>query len=120
MMTGYRKHRVEELVRQCLAEIVAFKIKDPRVTGVTITEVNMSPDLKSARVYFSCLGDDKIPDHQRGLESAESFLRKKLREDLDLKYIPHLSFHYDTAFDNSLKINTILKKLKVEDLAESE
>jgi len=119
-MTGYRKKRVEELVRQCLAEIVAFKIKDPRITGVTITEVKMAADLKSARVYFSCMGDEKGSQHQRGLESAEPFMRRRLREDLDLKYIPRLSFEYDTAFDNSLRIGTILKQLKVEDLDQSD
>lgn len=111
-MTSYRKRRVEELLLQSIAEIVVFKIKDPRVNGVTITGVSMSADFKFARVYFGCMGDNRRQDHQRGLESAEPFLRKQLRESLDLKYVPHLSFHYDTAFDNSMRIHTILKGLK--------
>lgn len=114
-MTSYRKRRVEELLLQSIAELLILKIKDPRVNGVTITEVSMSADFKSARVYFGCMGDNRRQDHQRGLESAEPFLRKQLRESLDLKYIPHLTFHYDTAFDNSMRIQTILRELKASD-----
>ena len=114
-MPKFRKNRVAGLLREVISDIVVRKIKDPRVHGITITDVRMTADLKSARVYFSSLTDGKVEDHKQGLESAQGFIRRELRRELDLKYIPELSFFYDTAFDHSLKINRILKDLAVSD-----
>jgi ribosome-binding factor A len=110
-MPSFRRNRVAELLRQAISEIVVFEIKDPRVRGVTITEVQMSADLKSARVYFSCLADKQNEMHKKGLDSATPFIRRKLRDALDLKYIPELSFWYDSAFDHSIRIGKILKEI---------
>ncbi len=111
-MPKFRKDRVAELIRQAIADIVVLKIKDPRVMGVTITEVSMSADLKSARVFFACLADGKPEAHQEGLTSAEGFIRRELRKELDLRYIPALSFEYDTSFDHSIRIHAILKEIQ--------
>jgi ribosome-binding factor A len=110
-MTSFRKNRVAELLRQAISDIVVLKIKDPRVQGITITEVRMSADLKSAKVYFSSLTDGKTESHKRGLENAGGFIRHQLRQELDLKYIPELSFFYDTSFDNFSRINKLLKEV---------
>jgi ribosome-binding factor A len=109
-MSRFRKDRVAELIHQVIADLVVSKIKDPRIQGITITEVLMSGDLKSARVYYCCPGGETTL-HQQGLEAAEGFIRRQLRMELDLKYIPQLSFFYDTAFDNSARISRILKDL---------
>jgi ribosome-binding factor A len=109
-MSRFRKDRVAELIRQVIADLVVSKIKDPRIQGITITEVLMSADLKSAKVYYCCPGGEAT-SHQQGLEAAEGFIRRQLRTELDLKYIPQLSFFYDTAFDNSARISRILKDL---------
>ena len=114
-MSNFRKDRVAGLIREVISDIVVLRIKDPRVQGVTITDVRMSPDLKLARVYFSSLTDGKVEDHKQGLASAQGFIRRELRRELDLKYIPELSFFYDTAFDHSVKISQILKELEVPD-----
>jgi ribosome-binding factor A len=82
---------------------------------VTITEVLLSPDLKSARIYYCGLSEEKNEAHQNGLEAAEGFIRGQLRMELDLKYIPQLSFFYDTAFDHSARITKILKDLSVKE-----
>jgi ribosome-binding factor A len=111
-MTKFRKDRVAELLLQAISDIVILKIKDPRVQGITITEVRMSGDLKSAAVYFSSLADGKAEDHKKGLENAAGFIRRNLRSELDLKYIPELSFIYDTSFDNFSRINALLKQLE--------
>lgn len=110
-MTKHRKNRVEELLRQAISDIVVYKIKDPRVQGITVTEVQMSADLKSARVYFSSLADGQSDLHLQGLTAAEGFIRRQLRLELDLKYIPTLAFFYDTSFDNFSRINKILKDI---------
>jgi ribosome-binding factor A len=82
------------------------------VEGVTITHVDMAADLKSARVYFASLADGKTELHKQGLEAAAGFLRHALRLELDLKYIPTLSFLYDTSFDHYDRIDQTLKRLK--------
>lgn len=111
-MPKFRKDRVAELIRQAISDIVVLKIKDPRVAGVTITEVSMSADLKSARVFFGSLADGKPDAHKDGLTSAEGFIRRELRKELDLRYIPALSFEYDTSFDHSIRIHTILREIQ--------
>ncbi len=110
-MSSFRKSRVAELLRQAISDIVVLRIKDPRVQGVTITEVRMTDDLKSAKVYFSSLTDGKADSHRKGLENAGGFIRHQLRQQLDLKYIPELSFFYDTSFDNFSRINKLLKEI---------
>ncbi|MBI5251376.1 MAG: 30S ribosome-binding factor RbfA [Desulfomonile tiedjei] len=110
-MTQHRIHRVAELLRQAISDIVVYRIKDPRVQGITITDVQMSSDLKSARVYFSSLADGRAEFHLQGLTAAEGFIRRQLRLELDLKYIPALAFFYDTSFDNFDRINKILKNI---------
>jgi ribosome-binding factor A len=110
-MSNFRKDRVGELLKEVISEIVTLRIKDPRVQGITITDIRMSQDLKTANIYFSGLGDGREDSHRKGLEAASGFIRHQLRKNLDLKYIPELHFFYDTSFDNSLKINKILKEL---------
>ncbi|MEW6350016.1 MAG: 30S ribosome-binding factor RbfA [Thermodesulfobacteriota bacterium] len=112
VMGGFRKDRVSELVRELIADVVRLKIKDPRVEGVTITEVRMSRDLKSAIVFFCSLTDGKVQRHKQGLEAAAGFIRHEIASLADLKYIPSLSFEYDTSFDNFDRINRILKTLQ--------
>jgi ribosome-binding factor A len=104
---------VAGLIREVISEIVTLRIKDPRVQGVTITYVDMSPDLKAAKVYFSSLADGMDQMHREGLYSAQGFIRRELRKELDLKYIPELSFFYDSSFDHSFKISKILKELEL-------
>ncbi len=100
-------------MRQVISDIVVLKIKDPRVQGVTITEVEMAADLKSAKIYFCTLADGKDELRLEGLEAAQGFIRHQLRAELALKYIPQLSFFYDSSFDNYARIDKILKKLNV-------
>lgn len=111
-MTRFRKNRVAELIREVISDIILYKVKDPRVQGVTITEVQMAADLKSAKVYFSSLADGKVQIHQEGLQAAEKFIRHQLRMELDLKYIPTLSFSYDESFDNFARINRLLRGIE--------
>ena len=114
-MSRFRKDRVAELVREVISDIIRYKIKDPRVQGITITEVRMAADLKSAQVYFASLTDGQVARHLKGLQAANGFIRRQLRQEVNLKYIPSLSFFYDTSFDNFAKIDRILKELDLSD-----
>ncbi|MGC8603992.1 MAG: 30S ribosome-binding factor RbfA [Desulfomonilaceae bacterium] len=111
-MPQFRKERVSELLKETISDVLAHDIKDPRTIGITITDVLMSPDLKSAKVFFSSLADGQVEVHLKGLARAEGFIRHRLRRELDLKYIPVLTFFYDSSFDHSLKISKLLKEIE--------
>jgi len=117
-MSKFRKDRVAELIREAISDIIRLKIKDPRVSGVTITEVRLTPDLKSARVFFSSMSDGMGELHKKGLEAATGFIRHQLGAELDLRYIPTLAFVYDTSFDNFDRINRILQTMDVTESAD--
>ncbi|MCX5872868.1 MAG: 30S ribosome-binding factor RbfA [Deltaproteobacteria bacterium] len=119
-MPHFRKQRVSELLKQTISDIINQDIKDPRVQGVTITDVLMSPDLKSAKVFFSSLNDGKVDLHTKGLAKAEGFIRRRLKDELDLKYIPLLTFYYDSSFDYSDKISKLLKDIESAPVSEND
>lgn len=110
-----RQARVGDLLRETLAELLLRKVKDPRVSEVTITGVEVSPDLKHAHVFF-CVRDAEVKDAAlQGLKSAEGFFRHELKGIIKIKTIPNLTFAYDTSFDYGTHIDELLDKIKAED-----
>ncbi|MBN1636197.1 MAG: 30S ribosome-binding factor RbfA [Deltaproteobacteria bacterium] len=106
-----RQARVGDLLKETLAEMIQRKVKDPRVQGITITDVDVSVDLKSAHVFF-CLWDaQQKTEALDGLNSAEGFLRHALKKVLRIKNIPSLKFIYDDSFDYGAKIDDILNDI---------
>jgi ribosome-binding factor A len=110
-----RQARVGDLLRETLADLLLRKVKDPRVSEVTITGVEVSADLKHAHVYF-CVRDDEVKEAAlQGLKSAEGFFRHELKHIIKIKTIPNLTFSYDTSFDYGSHIDEILDKIKAHD-----
>ncbi len=110
-----RAARVGDLLKEELSDLLLRNIRDPRIGFVTITEVQVSADLRHARVYFVTHGGGE--EQQRtleGLESARGYLRGELGRRLHLRYVPDLSFTVDEALDHSFKIREILKSLETE------
>ena len=97
-MPSQRMPRVHSLLRAEISEILQRKLKDPRVSMVTITHVEADPDLRHARVFVSIYGD---PDHQRaalrGLSSAAGYIRSELMNVLHLRPMPTLDFRLDES-----------------------
>jgi len=109
-----RQARVGELLRETLAELLVRKVKDPRVSNVTLTGVEISMDLRVAHVFF-CLRDvEQKNDALKGLKSAEGFFRHELKQLLDMKNIPILTFIYDDSFDYGAKIDIIFDKIEAQ------
>jgi ribosome-binding factor A len=105
-----RAYRVSSLIRQELADLLLTRIKDPRLKLVTITDVKITDDLRTARVYVSVAeGRQRSASVLAGLESAMGFLRLELGHRLDLKYTPSLQFFYDESFDRAAAFNKVLK-----------
>jgi len=117
-MSSGRMRRVDEAIRQVLADALAGELKDPRVGFITVTDVKTSTDLRHARVYVSVLGDDGRPSEiaQReasleGLESAHGFLQGRLASELRLKRTPALGFFYDDTTDRALRVDALIDEV---------
>ena len=79
MLAGKRSARVGDQILKEIADLLMQKVKDPRVRGVTLTGVNISDDLRHARIFYSFLGDKgNIPRVQAGLDSAKGFIKKEI------------------------------------------
>jgi len=103
--------RVDEAVREVLSDAISQGLKDPRIGFVTVTDVQTSPDLRHARVFFSVFGDDK----QRkltlaGLESAHGVLQRKLASELRMKNTPTLVFVYDDTAEKADRLGRMLRE----------
>ena len=101
-----RTDRVNELLRSEISSLLAREIKDPRVAGViSITEVVASNDLRSARVYVSVMGRDSgRKAAMDGIRSAASFLRRELRERVNLRHTPHMTFVLDDSIEEGERV----------------
>jgi|SRR5579864_7623757 len=115
MPQGTRPARVGEELRQALAELLAREVHDPGIGFVTITHVKVSPDLQTARVSYTSLGDDKARrDSARALDRATPFLRRAIGQRLRLRRVPELMFHFDQSVENQDRIERILIDLAEE------
>jgi ribosome-binding factor A len=107
-----RTVQVAGLLQEEISELLIRKIKDPRLERVTITGVEVSPDLKSARIYFTRFGaDSDLKKVMEGLQSSAGFLRKELGQRMKLRYVPELLFIHDTSFEYGDRIESLLKGL---------
>ena len=104
-----RTLRVNEVVRETLAEHLE-RIGDPRLELVTITGVDVSPDLRHATVYYGALGDHD-PEIAEGLAAASHHLRAALGREVRLKYVPKLHFREDPAIEAGQRVEAILRDL---------
>jgi ribosome-binding factor A len=120
MAKSYRIERLNGSIKALLGELIESSVKDPRVGFVTVTAVEVSNDLETAKVYYTVLGDDdEREESKHGLMSAKNFLRKTIGRELKLKNAPDLRFVYDDTLDRSVQIEDALKQIKDEDRKES-
>ncbi len=113
-----RQLRVGELVKQNLGELfIRNEAKIPEFNSklITVTEVRMTPDLKTARVYVIPLGGEEITDSVKILTEYAHLVRKALSKRLDIKFLPKLTFVGDNSFEYAEKIEKIIRKNKEND-----
>ena len=109
-MAGERMRRVNEAIRQVLADTLAGELADPRLGFVTVTDVSTSPDLRQARVFVSVLGSDEERDGSlAALASAHGVLQAKIASQLSLKRTPRLEFVYDPTTDRAMRVESLLR-----------
>jgi ribosome-binding factor A len=108
-MPGARMRRVNEAIREVLGDAIATELKDPRIGFVTVTEVDTSPDLRTAKVYVSVLGsEDERERSLEGLRSSHGVLQGKIAGAMRLKRTPTLTFVYDETAERGDRISRLL------------
>jgi ribosome-binding factor A len=115
MLPYKRSQRVGDLIREEVADIIMYRLKDPRIGFVTVTGVDMAPDMKSARVYVSVLKEEDRELTLEILNSSKSFMRSLLAKRLRMKFIPTIEFRFDTSIEYGYKIDKLLKEIKDRD-----
>ena len=105
-----RTDRVGEAIQALVASLLVRDIKDPRIGLVTITGVRVTPDLRHARIFFSCLGDDEQRLRSlRGLRSAAGFVRGQVARQLNLRVAPEIVFEFDPTLEQAERLSRLLK-----------
>lgn len=104
-----RKDRVASVLAREISFILEHELKDPRVDLLTVTSVDVSPDLKQARVYFSSLGD-KAQD-LKILQRARGYIRSQLASRIRLRTVPEIEFMIDNSYEERTKIDALFRKI---------
>lgn len=111
-----RSRRVGEQIQRELASLLQFEIADPRLTGITVTAVEVSRDFSYAKVFYSFFGEGRDRDGvQKALEGAAGLLRRELGHKLTTRATPKLSFHYDNSIEDGNRLSSLINKAVAED-----
>jgi len=114
-MSTQRPERVQEALRQEISKIVQNEMKDPRIGFLTITAVEITKDLRHAKVFFSTLGEMKNKRLAlKALISARGYIKGLVGERVKMRYMPQLEFKIDESLERGQKINDILGQIKRE------
>lgn len=115
-MGQLRTEKIQEFIKQEISNLILTELKDPRIGFVTVTQVEVTGDLRSAKIYLSLMGNEKQKlDTWQGLQSAVGFLRTEIGKRIRLRYTPELTLHLDESLDYSAKIQELLIKIKKEE-----
>lgn len=111
-MASRRLLKAAEAIREVVSLAILTEMRDPRVKDVTVTHVDVAPDMRSAKVHVSVMGDETQQQLSlRGLQNAAGFLQQKLAERIDTRYTPRLTFVNDPGVKNALEVARILKEV---------
>ena len=111
-----RTLRVRQLLKEEISLLIQREVKDARIQEVTVSDVEVSPDLKHATVYVQTLADDEqAADVLAGLRSAAGFIRSRLGRELRLRRIPELRFQIDKTHERAARISQLLQEVKSSD-----
>jgi ribosome-binding factor A len=114
-MTSRRLLKAAEAIREVVSMAILTELRDPRIQHVTVTGVEVAPDMRSAKVSVSVMGDEGR-QHLciRGLQNASGYLQSQLAKKIDTRYTPRLTFELDLGVKKSLEVAKILHELAME------
>jgi len=108
-MAGDRMRRINEVLREVVGAAISSDLSDPRIGFVTVTSVETSPDLRTAKVFVSVLGSDEDrAETLSGLRSSHGVLQTRIAAETRMKRTPTLTFHYDNTIEQGVRISKLL------------
>jgi len=109
---SYRPEKVREFIKEQVSDIIQHQLKDPRVGFVSVTDVEVSADLRHAKVFVSVLGDAQAKtDTMAGLESAQGYIRQALGRRLQMRYTPEVIFRLDESIERGTRVVTLIREV---------
>ena len=107
-----RKERVAQMIIRHLAVILRSDVKDPRVAKLSISDVEVTKDLRQAKVFVTSLLDEQadIDDAMQALEKANGYLRRQLASVIDMRHCPQLIFAYDNSISEGARMSALIEK----------
>ena len=112
-MAFKRADRVNALLQRELGTLISEELRDPRIAFTTVTGVEVTDDLRSAKVHVSVLGDEEAGKKtMKGLEDAKQYLRRELGSRTDLRFVPELTFVHDRSAERAVRIAGLLREAR--------
>jgi len=112
MVSKVRAQRIADRIREVLSEMLVHEIADPRIDGVSITDVKVDRELAYAEIFYSSLeGSERADEILEGLKHAKGFLRRELAHRIDLRTFPDLRFRYDPTFERAERIEELFRTI---------
>ncbi|SRR5664279_3601007 len=119
-MPGPRMRRINEVLREVVGAAISGDLSDPRIGFVTVTSVETSPDLRTAKVYVSVLGDEgEREETLSGLRSSHGVLQSRIATETRMKRTPTLTFHYDDTIAQGVRISQLLDEEPADEAEEA-
>jgi ribosome-binding factor A len=103
-----RSDRVAEQLRRDLADLIRTELKDPRVGMISLTAVELTPDYAHAKIFFTTLNAEHLPDIEKGLKRAAGFLRRELGRRIHIHTLPELHFIYDASVERGASLSQLI------------
>ena len=103
-----RPQRLGDLIQREVSDLIRLEVRDPRVGMITLTSVDVSPDMSHARLFFTLLEKDKLEDTLHGLKRSAGFLRSQLARRLKMYTTPELRFEYDESVERGDRLSRLI------------
>ena len=114
-MSTKRQKRVGELIQEIISDLLETKLEDPRLRAVTITDAEITPDLRQARIWYSVLGEsEQVEAATQALRKAAGFLRRELGVHLRLRRVPEIVFKRDDSWQRGARVDDLLQQIALE------
>ena len=111
-----RNRKIADAIQRELSELIRLEMRDPRVTMVTLTDVEVARDNSHAKVFFTSLGNEaQVESCQHGLQSAAGFLRSQLAHRLTIRTVPQLHFEVDTSIERGVRLSRLIDDAVADD-----
>ena len=103
-----RPQRLGDLIQREVSELIRMEVRDPRVGMITITSVDVSPDITHAKIFFTVLEKEKLPETLEGLKRSAGFLRAQLAKRIKMYTTPELRFVYDESVERGDRLSRLI------------